>query len=224
MFRSVFLIISLLYIIDMLLLVPKYVRCKYDHTPRKRKLFWKGACIGLPFLILAFGTLVISVFGYAKGNYSYLLVTAGMLFCAVGDITLDVRFSVGGIFFGIGHLFYIAAMFFLNTHLFFAPIICYVILVVLGTALTIKYLGRKYRVKLIVYNIIISASFALGIGLILSGDPGQILLGYGCVALVISDWLLARNKIFGSSYAWSMISLSCYFGGQIMISAFPYLI
>ena len=104
MFRSVFLIISFLYIIDMLLLVPKYVRCKYDHTPRKRKLFWKGACIGLPFLILAFGTLVICISGYAKGNYSYLLVTAGMLFCAVGDITLDVRFSVGGIFFGIGHL------------------------------------------------------------------------------------------------------------------------
>ena len=208
----------------MLLLVPKYTRCKYDHTPRKRKLVWKGICIAVPLLILTFGTAVIYIAGYAKGNYTYLLVTIGMLFCAIGDIALDIRFSVGGIFFGIGHLFYITAMIFLNTHLFFAPIICYVILVVLGTALTIKYLGRKYRVKLIVYNLIISGSFALGIGLILSRDPGQVLLGYGCVALVISDWLLARNNIFGSTYAWSLISLSCYFGGQIMISAFPYLI
>ena len=59
MIYIVMLIISMLYVADLILLVPKYTLCKYDHTPRRKKLYWKAACIGVPLLVFL-GTLILS--------------------------------------------------------------------------------------------------------------------------------------------------------------------
>ena len=221
MFNAFYLIISLLYITDMLLLVPKYTRCKYDHTPRKKKLLWKAACIAVPLLILIFGVTVLYIAGYGDANM--ILLCADMALCAAGDIVIEVRFFRGGLLFGFAHIVYITAMFLIGNEIHAASIVCFLILVILGTALSVKYLGKKYRLMWIIYNLVISASFAMGLSGIFTGEPGRVLMGYGVISLVLSDWLLARNKAFGSTYGWSLISLILYFGGQMMISAFPYL-
>ena len=218
--RVSFLIVTMLYIVDLLILVPKYTRWKYDHTPRRRKLVWKGACIGVPLLVLAFGTVVNAL---NNVNVPDILILVAMCICAVGDIVIEIRFFKGGLLFFGGHIFYVAALFLLNEELSGLALVVYLILAVCGTILTIQKLGKKYRPFLIGYNLLISGTFALSLPLILTGKPALVFVGAGAGFLAISDWLLARNKVYKSTYGWALLSLMFYFGGQILISAYPYL-
>ncbi len=215
------LIITIIYIADILLFVPKYTRCKYDHTPRARKLVWKGVCIGLPYLILLFGTSLKSL----EGTVTYVnwILVLAMTFCAFGDIILEIKFIRGGALFFIGHIIYVFALFELNGSISYVSLAVYAVMVGTGTLLTKTKLSKKYRTLLVAYNLAISGSFALAVPLILTGSPALVLLGTGACFLVISDWLLARNKACGSTFSWSLISLLFYFGGQILISTYPFL-
>lgn len=215
------LIITFIFLADLFLLVPKYTRCKYDHTPRVKKLVWKGACIGLPLLVLVFETVLKSLTGEAAGT-DYLLVL-GMVLCAFGDIVLEIRFVKGGFLFFAGHMVYVITLFLMQNKVSIISVVCYVVLVCAGTVLTVTKLSKKYRPLLIGYNLIISGSFAMALPLILSFDSGKVLLGVGACGLVVSDWLLARNKTYGSNFNRSLVSLMFYFGGQILISAYSFL-
>jgi len=215
------LIISIIYLIDLLLLVPKYTRCKYDHTPRFQKLVWKGLCIGLPLAVLTIEMILKALAG--KMVFTDLLLLLGMFLCAFGDIVLEIRFVKGGFLFFGGHLVYVITLILLQNRISVISIICYVILVVGGTTLTLLKLSKKYRTLLISYNLVISGSFSLSVPLILTGEPMYVLLGIGACFLVVSDWLLARNKTYGSTYTRSLVSLLFYFGGQILISSYGFL-
>lgn len=215
------LILTLIYLIDLLLLVPKYTRCKYDHTPRTKKLLWKGVCIGLPFFVLVIETIFKAAVG--KSSLTDYLLILGMFLCAFGDIVLEIRFTKGGVLFFAGHLVYVVTLFLMQSHLSVISIIVYIALAGFGTWLTLTKLGKKHRDLLITYNLAISGSFAMSVPLILTGRPEFVLLGIGTCFLVVSDWLLARNKTFGSNYIRSLISLLFYFGGQILISTYPFL-
>lgn len=216
-------IVTVLYLCDLLLMTPKYTLCKYDHTPRTKKLIWKGSCVGLPLLILIFETLMRHFSKTEEVSVANILLIIGMLLCAVGDIILEIRFVKGGCLFFAGHVTYVAALYTLQEEIAPVSIIFYAMLVGLGTYLTLTKLSKKYRAVLIGYNLAISGSFAMAVPLIITGEPAKVLLGTGACFLVISDWLLARNKSFGSNYTWSLISLLFYFGGQILISAYPLL-
>lgn len=218
--RIEILIVTLLYLTDMFFLVPKYTKCKYDHTPRRKKLVWKGVCIGIPLLCLIAGT-VVNAFGGV--TVPEVLIVVAMCFCAVGDIVIEIRFFRGGLLFFGGHIFYVAALLMFSREFSGAAVVVYLILAACGTVLTIQKLGKKYRPYLIGYNLIISGSFALSVPLILTFEPGFVFLGTGACFLAVSDWLLARNKVFKSTYGWALLSLVFYFGGQILISAYPYL-
>lgn len=216
------LIITAIYLVDLFLLVPKYTRCKYDHTPRTRKLVWKGTCIGSAYAVLLFGAVRLYLLGQA--DVTLLLIVIGMTLCAVGDIVLEIRFLRGGLLFFGGHLVYVSALITKMEKLSIVAIVVYIILVFTGTFLTCTKLGKKYRYGLIAYNLAISGSFALSVPFIITGIPAFVLLGTGLCFLAISDWLLARNKTLGSTFGWSLISLVFYFGGQILISTYPYLL
>ena len=218
--RVLYLVVTLMYITDLFLMVPKYTKCKYDHTPRKKKLMWKGACIGVPVIAIIVGTIFNASKGLAVGDF---LLIAGMCVCAAGDIVLEIKFIKGGFLFFFGHVLYIAAICTITKH--FSPIalIIYVVLAAAGWILTHKLLSKKYRILLVGYNLTISASFALGVNLCIGGGAPLVVLGIGLCLLPISDWLMARNKAFGSTYGWSLLALVTYFGGQILISAYPYL-
>lgn len=216
-------IATFLYIIDILLLVPKYTKCKYDHTKRKTKLIWKGSCIIVPVLVLLSRVVYLTIINEVK--ITHVLFLLGIILCAIGDIYLEIKFVKGGFFFGLGHLFYIASLMNLwylkagiHSITFIIPIALYVPLCVVGTILTVKLLGKFHREVLLTYNAIISASFALGFTLIIYGRGAEKFAGLGACLLVISDWILARNKIAGRTYMSTLISLLIYFSGQIMIS------
>ncbi|MBP5453979.1 MAG: hypothetical protein J6Y09_05120 [Lachnospiraceae bacterium] len=221
MIYIVMLVISRLYVTDLILLVPKYTLCKYDHTPRRKKLFWKAACIGVPLLVFL-ATLILSYI-WKVFDYKELLLFIGMFLCAIVDIVLEIRFLKGGLLFLAGHLVYVASLILTGGGFNIISLSVYVVLALAGVILTFKKLGKKYRFALLAYNFVISATFALSIPLIISFKPENMILGIGACFLVISDWLLARNKVFKTGYYWSLLSLVFYFGGQILISIFPML-
>ena len=105
--RVLYLIVTLLYLTDLFFMVPKYTKCKYDHTPRKKKLMWKGACIGVPVIAIIAGTIFNASKGFVVGDF---LLVAGMCVCAAGDIVLEIKFIKGGFLFFFGHVLYIAAI------------------------------------------------------------------------------------------------------------------
>ena len=214
------LIVTLLYLTDMFFLVPKYTKCKYDHTPRKRKLMWKGACIGVPFVLLLIGTVLKATVAF---DYRDFLILTAMGICAVGDIVIEIRFFKGGLIFFAGHVFYVSALLSFQKGVSVVSVAAYVILAVTGCTLTYIKLSKKYRAFMMGYNLIISGSFALSLPLIYKGEPALMFFGIGACFLAISDWILARNKAYKSTYGWSLLSLMFYFGGQILISAYPYL-
>ena len=221
--RIDFVIISIVYGIIMFLLVPKYTKCKYDHTPRNKKLVWKGFCISPVFCVLAVG-IVASIINNSC-SLVLILLGIGMFLCALGDIALEIRFSQGGILFGIGHLFYISSMVRMSEKkITLITIVIYVLFVSIGTWLTITKLGAKYRWFLLFYNLIISGSFAIGASLVAYGSVAEKVCGGGVVLLAISDWLLARNKVFKSNFKWSMIAIVPYFAGQMMVALYPFLL
>lgn len=209
-------IILVLYGMDAFLLVPKYVKCKYDHTPRKEKLIWKGLCIAIPVFVL---TALIAKQSMYEDVASYVsLLMAGMILCAFGDIVLEIKFFLGGILFFAGHFVYVITLFEMGTN--WIALLVYPIIAGLGMWLTYKYLGKKYRLPLWGYNFIISGSFSLGFALVVTAPLAGKILGTGMVFLVASDWLLARNKLYKSSYFTTLLYLELYFVGQMMISAF----
>lgn len=221
MFTLHALLATALYLVDLLLLVPKYTKSKYDHTPRKKRLVWKGFCIGVPFLVLT----LYSVFRAAVGEATLInwLLVAAMFFCGAGDIILEIRFIKGGFLFFTGHILYVITLFILQDGVSVIAIAVYVVLAGLGTYLTCTKLSEKYRFLLIGYNLAISGSFALSIPLILTGEPAFVLVGTGACFLAVSDWILARNRTYGSTYGWYLLSLLFYFGGQVLISTYPFL-
>jgi len=210
----------LICLLDILFCVPTYTKKKYDHSSRTNKLIWKGICIGIPCLI-AVWSIVERFFWGPMEPYMYIIV-AGMFCCAVGDIVLEIRFVKGGFLFFFGHLLYVVGLYLYVGRVTTVTLITYLMLVAIGTFLTCDKLGKKYRFYLISYNLMISASFAMGVTLAATNEPIKVLIGVGAMSLVVSDWLLARNKMVGSNFVRSLISLVFYFGGQILISLWTF--
>ncbi len=214
-------LITMIYLADLILFVPIYTRSKFDGSKRKKKLLWKGACVGLPFLVLVIET-ILAGFSKELTISNYILILA-MLLCGLGDIVLEIKFVMGGILFFFGHVGYIISMILLTEKMNPSVFLVFALMIAIGTLLTVSKLSKKYRFYLIVYNIAISGSFAFSLPLIMTGNPALVLLGLGACFLMISDWLLARNKKYGNTFGWSLISLLFYFGGQVLISAYPFL-
>ena len=217
-----FAIITILYVIDLFVIVPLYTKKKYDHSTRRNKLIVKGIAISIPLLVLL-NTSFRSVLNGSPHLFACLL-TLGMLLCAFGDIILEIRFFRGGCFFLAGHLVYVIAVLAMFKSVRLITVLTFVVLASAGAGITVTKLDKKYRVPLLLYNFTISASFALGGTLTTTHSLSNELVGLGLMLLVVSDWLLARNKLYGSNFKRSLFSLVCYFGGQILISSLVFFI
>ena len=215
---TVKIVILILYAVCILFCTPMYTKKKYDHSTRTNKLIWKGITISIPALTLIVTSLVHAI----KGTATPFLII--MTFGMIGDIVLEIKFLRGGVLFLLGHLVYVLGILNYLKAITSVTIIVYLLLAVLGTIMTIDSLGKKYRYPLIAYNIVISGTFAMGVTLITTNSINNVFPGIGVCFLVISDWLLARNKIAGSNFRRSLISLLFYFGGQVLVSSLVFFI
>ncbi|MBR5967442.1 MAG: lysoplasmalogenase [Lachnospiraceae bacterium] len=208
------------------LLLPIYIRLKNRQKYAPLKIFLKGCMTFIPVVFCAWGVLklysvtkdwhnLVSPTGFRTSFY----VLLGLTICLVADVLLVINFSVGMMFFLAGHICYI--LYFL-TIASFNPIS--IALFIIGIVLAYRYYSRfkeamgKLWPAYYLYAITIMTTLSLGIMLPFDLGPYGILPALAACLTVISDFMLAANRISGRKPWSDLMYLSYYFTGQFFMS------
>lgn len=215
-FNIVRIISIVLAVSDLAIFVPGYVVRKYDHSSRRVMLRWKIVAMLTAVIILFIG--VVYRFSSGTGAFYEMMLLVGMTVCLLGDIILEIRFLAGGVIFFVGHILYVLAVADLLKHVTVTAVITYVTVSLVSGLITVKKLSAKYRKPLLLYDLLVCMTFSAGIELICMFSPCETVLGAGMCLLVVSDWLLYRNKAYGSDFKRSLIAIYPYFLGQLLVA------
>lgn len=144
----------------------------------------------------------------------YWLITIGLIFCAIGDYTLQ-WFIVGLSFFLIGHVFYIFA--FRSTNVSSTPLYVKILLGAYGLFMLIWIAGSVFKsgdtilaIAVVAYMLVILTmgwtAFRTGSSLAIAG----------ALLFITSDSILAINKfMFAVPYSHELIMFT-YYGAQFL--------
>ena len=149
-------------------------------------------------------------------NFYKMIILIGLIFCAIGDYTLQ-WFIIGLISFFIGHLFYIRA--FLSTNEQKTPVVAKVLLIVYGLMMGFIVLSAVIQKG----DFVLAGAVFCYIAVILT--MGWTSFGTKCnfaiigaLLFIISDSVLAINKfVVPVDYSHQLI-MSTYYGAQIIIA------
>lgn len=219
---------SILLCIILLVLMPLYLYLKNINYAKSLTLLVKGSTTGLILITAIFGMLLLSNSHPPNFAPKELIdnwwIVLGLFLCMLADIILEINFLIGGVFFFLGHFSYI--LFFLK--LAQAEIISIPIFVVL-IALALCYFYCYFVISDIkkclyaLYVILLSASFSLGIVLPFTFGMYGLFPALAITLLIISDFLLARNRLNTSSMLSETVALSFYFMGQFFMAMSIYM-
>lgn len=145
----------------------------------------------------------------------YWLISIGLIFCAIGDYTLQ-WFIIGLSFFLVGHIFYIFA--FRSTKVANTPLYVKIILGLYGALMIIWIAGSLFQkgdmvlgIAVIAYILVI---LTMGWTSFYTGSKYAIL---GAVLFIASDSVLAINRfMFDVPFAHELIMLT-YYGAQFFL-------
>lgn len=145
----------------------------------------------------------------------YVLVCTGLIFCAIGDYTLQ-WFIIGLTSFLIGHIFYIAAFSDGKAHV---PVSIKIVLVLYGASMAIwmcsKLFGQDEAILAIAVFAYISIILTMGW---MSFKTGALYAKVGALSFIVSDSILAINKfILEVPFSHELIMFT-YYGAQIFIA------
>ncbi|MEK4423861.1 lysoplasmalogenase [Solibacillus sp. FSL K6-1523] len=150
------------------------------------------------------------------------LISIGLIFCAIGDYTLQ-WFIVGLCFFLIGHIFYIFA--FRTTNNAKPPLFVQILLGAYGLFMVVWIAGSVFKggetilaIAVVAYMMVI---FLMGLTSFRTGSPFAIT---GALLFIASDSVLAINKfMFDVAYSHQLIMFT-YYGAQFffMLSIVQY--
>lgn len=177
--------------------------------------------------------MIMGFLGYknAQNGDFAKLVLLGLIFGALGDILLNLRFVfakkgqliflIGIAAFLTGHILYLAALIPLSSSLL-VSVIAGVVLAAILLAIIFKKFEVKIAFKIfgIFYIGAIAIMTVVAIGnLFALQDTNRILYAVGAVAFLISDVVLIFNT-FGSETKFSMriTNLAFYYVGQLLIA------
>ena len=177
----------------------------YSHrfSPALARCFKGGA---------TFFAFLLGLFGLVR-NYSTagLLVCLGVLIGAIADVVLDIHFNAGACVFALGHVCYGAGF------ILYAPpsIPQFILLFLLTEVVCFSFIKGHDRLDarfqpFTLYALVLCAILALGV----FQKP---VLACGCVLFVLSDALLAKNIVLGSTRLSEYISLGTYYLAQFLI-------
>ncbi len=146
----------------------------------------------------------------------YTLISIGLVFCAIGDYTLQ-WFIVGLTFFLIGHLFYIAA--FLSTKEQQSPKSLLAGLVLYGAIMALIIAGGLWQDGDVVMAIAVIAyiSVILTMGWTAWRTKSNLAM-IGAILFIISDSVLAINKFTVAVPAASEIIMITYYSAQVLLA------
>ena len=207
------------------LLLPIYIRLKNKQRFAPLKIAIKGCMTLIAVCFCAYGIFKLySVTGDFKnlvtpaGYQTNLFVLIGLCICMVADIMLVICFPVGMLLFLCGHICYIT--YFLKIAPF-SPIS--IIIFVIASIIACFYYGRfrdkmgKLMVAYYVYGFVIIGTLSLGLMLPFTLGPYGVVPAIAAVLLVISDFMLAINKIYKRKVLSDLMYLGYYFTGQFFL-------
>lgn len=170
----------------------------------------------LLLIALAFMTKLPTKLSY------HWLISIGLIFCAIGDYTLQ-WFIVGLCFFLIGHIFYIFA--FRTTNQAKIPLLVQILLGAYGLFMVVWIAGSVFKagdpilaIAVVAYMIVI---LLMGLTSFRTGSPFAIT---GALLFIASDSVLAINRfMFDVAYSHQLIMFT-YYGAQFffMLSIVQY--
>lgn len=145
----------------------------------------------------------------------YWLICIGLIFCAIGDYTLQ-WFIIGLSFFLIGHIFYIFA--FRSTNEAKPPLYAKIIFAIYGAFMLIWIAGSLFQkgetilaIAVVAYIIVI---MTMGWNSFRTGSRYAII---GAILFILSDSILATNRfMFDIPYSHQLIMLT-YYGAQFFL-------
>lgn len=218
-------ILILMYI----LLIPGvalFVKSKYKlGSDNPKTVAIKAACTAL----IVFSA-IIGISGDQEGFRIYsLLIASGLVLGLIGDIVIcqkaDGGFLSGMIYFGLGHLCYIAGFFQISSHRLSAvPIFIVIYAIVVFVAVRLKLKLGNMLVPTMLYAGIIAAMVSFAVTMPFSVEYGLVML-FGAVLFAVSDSLLAYGVYGGSeSPGLDAFGLYCYYIGQSLFAVSIYCI
>lgn len=208
------------------LLLPIYIRLKNKQKYTPLKITIKACMTGIAVAFCAYAvfklfkeTGSLQNLVTSAGYHTNLFVLCGMCICLLADIALVICFPVGMLLFLCGHLCYIA---YFLTIAPFNPVS--IIIFIVLCAITATVYGRyrnemgKLMIAFYIYGTVIIGTVSLGILLPFSIGPYGVVPAIAAVLLVISDFMLALNKIFKRKVLSDLMYLGYYFTGQFFMA------
>lgn len=166
----------------------------------------------LPMILLILLAFLTKV--RVKSPY-YWLISIGLIFCAVGDYTLQ-WFIIGLSFFLIGHIFYIFA--FRSTNSKNTPLSVKVLLALYGAFMMVWIAGSLVQKEDTVLAVAVTAYILVILTMgWTSFRTGSKFAVIGALLFIISDSVLAINRfMFDVAYAHILIMFT-YYGAQFFL-------
>lgn len=179
----------------------------FDTIPPETKMIFKL----IPMVLI----ILFALWPPIRSTKYYTLICIGLIFCAIGDYTLQ-WFIIGLTSFLIGHIFYIAAF---SEGRERVPGIVKAILLIYGASMAIwmcsTLFSREETILAIAVFAYISVILAMGW---MSFRTGTLFAKIGAISFIASDSILAINKfILDVPYSHQFIMFT-YYGAQIFIA------
>ncbi len=193
----------------------------FQPTNKPLSLVFKG----IPTAIaLGFALYRCVCVGFAEPFALWMLI--GLTLCLLGDIFLEIRFTLGGALFFLGHVSYVLGMRSHNGFTAFTAVVA-----VCAAAVLLPYLYH-FRSKIPAKLMLPLTGYALALSLLLGSALPQpflalsrpaVLMAVGAALFVASDMTLCRNMLLRKSRRAQYVSLLMYYMGQLLLalSVFP---
>ena len=204
-----------------------FISCEYAKKPVAAVVL-KGLASAV-FVLLGFALLPV-----CEDPYFGSLVTAGLIFGAIGDVLLNLRtlagkaaqkvFMAGIAAFLVGHVIYIAALITQDTGALWVGVpACAVLSVALLPFFILRRIEVEGKLKnfgiVYVVLVLLMAGTAAGLLVIRPFNPGYLLFAIGAALFALSDIVLIFHLLGKKKRrSFRAINLSAYYTGQILIA------
>lgn len=148
------------------------------------------------------------------------LILIGLVLCVVGDVMLEINFPIGGGFFFLGHVAYVAA--FVSRGLSAWSILALAICAGFVAPVYVRYRSRMpahLRLPVAGYGIALCMLGAAALPQVFTQYSTRSLLGaLGAGLFIASDLTLCRNLLEKLGFKHQYISLGMYYMGQLLLA------
>lgn len=171
-------------------------------------------------------TLVAAILGlvgaFHHGEAAAWGCFAGLVVCAGADIAIGINFMAGVALFFLGHGVYIAAFTQAVEPTGWIPAVFLLLLSILFGLFRTWHdaIGPERRIPFLIYAVMLCLMCAFAVPMLWQreGVSGWF-VALGALLFALSDGLLLRNLLFGSTLRQEQISLSIYYAGQWLLGA-----